>query len=139
MSWGLNVQLWRSPVTTFVCIPRICLAFTLAALGCARAPISAPSASPPAGVESLACEEDATFQALLEELRTELKANGIPGGAVAVVQKGKLSCAAGLGVKRFDLPEAKVTAQTRFRWASTTKSLTAAMVMSLVEEKVLAL
>lgn len=73
------------------------------------------------------------FAALDEEVARELKASGIPGAALAVVQGDRVVYLKGYGEASVETKE-KVHVDTLFRIGSTTKMFTAAAVLSLVEE-----
>lgn len=83
-------------------------------------------------------DDEARFDALTEAWSERLRAQGVPGGALAVVIDGQLRFATGVGVRRAgsDLP---VTRDTRFRVASVSKMVVAATVLSLVDDGLLAL
>ncbi len=77
-------------------------------------------------------DEQATFDALVANLTTKLHKAKVPGGAIAVVLRGKLAFSAGMGVKRDDGTD-PVTPDSLFRVASLTKVLVATSMMELVE------
>ncbi len=66
-------------------------------------------------------------------VRAELKRQGIPGAAIAVVRDGKITKAKGYGVADLD-HNVPVTADTVFALASITKQFTATLIMILVED-----
>jgi CubicO group peptidase (beta-lactamase class C family) len=84
-------------------------------------------------VLALDVDQQARHRAFADVLAAQLQARGVPGGALGIVQEGRLVFATGLGVKRAGSPD-PVGPDTVFRVASTTKPLTAAMVMTLVQE-----
>lgn len=63
----------------------------------------------------------------------ELRDEGIPGAAIAIVQANRLVYVKGFGEANVETAE-KVSADTLFRIGSTTKMLTAAAILTLVEE-----
>jgi CubicO group peptidase (beta-lactamase class C family) len=67
-------------------------------------------------------------------VETAMKALGVPGVAVGVVQDGKVVLADGFGVRELGKPQ-RPDADTRFMVASNTKALTTLMLAKLVEEK----
>lgn len=71
------------------------------------------------------------LQAIDSFLQTQVKANRIPGLAVAIVQGDQIIFAKGYGGAA---PEDPVTPQTQFYIGSVTKSFTALAVMQLVEQ-----
>jgi CubicO group peptidase (beta-lactamase class C family) len=75
----------------------------------------------------------ADFNDLERVAAEELKATGIPGAAVAVVQGDRVVFARGFGVCSAE-GGSPVTADTLFRLGSTTKMFTAVAVVQLVEE-----
>jgi CubicO group peptidase (beta-lactamase class C family) len=72
----------------------------------------------------------AELDAYVEDL---LKEWSVPGAALAVVKDGKIVVAKGYGVRELGKPE-RVDADTVFDTASLTKSFTAAMIATLVDE-----
>ncbi|MFC2077773.1 serine hydrolase domain-containing protein [Candidatus Bipolaricaulota bacterium] len=72
----------------------------------------------------------ADFEAYVEQMRGILN---VPGAAVAIVQGGEIVYAEGFGVKEAGR-DAPVTADTVFSIGSTTKSMTAMMIASLVDD-----
>ena len=82
---------------------------------------------PPAGAQTF--DTAALERVALEELKT----SRTPGAAVTLVRDGKVVFAKGFGVASVDTG-APVTPDVLFRLGSTTKMLTAAMVVSLAEE-----
>jgi CubicO group peptidase (beta-lactamase class C family) len=62
-----------------------------------------------------------------------MKASEVPGAAIAIVEKGKVTLARGYGVRKLGSPEA-VGADTLFQIGSTTKAVTATALALLVEE-----
>ena len=97
--------------------------------------LAADAVEPAAPTERGAGAEDAEapYRAFADRIAAQLQAAGVPGGALGIVQDGKLVFATGLGVKRAGSEDA-VGTDTVFRIASTTKTMVAAMVMSLAEE-----
>jgi CubicO group peptidase (beta-lactamase class C family) len=98
-------------------------------------PASKPTPGDPGTVpQGNAC---ASHQAVFDEaaafVRAELEQNGVPGGSIAIVCGSKLAYAAGFGVKQQGGGEA-VTEHTLFQLASTTKMLTAAAALELVDD-----
>jgi CubicO group peptidase (beta-lactamase class C family) len=75
----------------------------------------------------------ADFQQLERTVADELRATGIPGAAVAVVQGDRVLFAKGFGVTSVEAGT-PVTAGTLFRLGSTTKMFTAAALVQLAEE-----
>ena len=73
------------------------------------------------------------YRAFADVIAAQLQASGVPGGALGIIEQGRLVFATGLGVKRAGGTDA-VGVDTVFRVASTTKPMTAAMIMSLVQE-----
>src|SRR5699024_7714881 len=68
-----------------------------------------------------------------QRLQKRMEREHIPGVAIAVSKKGQIIYQKGFGVKQFDTNE-PVTPQTVFGTASITKSVTALVIMKLVEE-----
>ncbi len=89
-------------------------AFTLALLAIASPALAAP----PAGFERRA-----------DEVRA---ARGVPGMAIAIVEDGRATLAAGLGVRKLGAPE-RVDADTIFPTGSTGKAFTVAALATLVD------
>lgn len=77
--------------------------------------------------------DEALFNTLLSFMRDELKENGVPGGAIAIVKDGKLKFSAGVGVKR-EGDSDPVSAETKFLVGSIAKMITAAALMTVVDE-----
>ena len=73
------------------------------------------------------------FRAVDALVAEEMKANGIPGVAIAVVQNDRIVYLKGYGEASAETHE-EVTADTLFRIGSTTKMFTAAAVLTLVNE-----
>lgn len=73
------------------------------------------------------------FGALDALVESELKANGIPGAAIAIVQDGKAVHVKGYGTASVETGT-PVTAETLFRIGSTTKIFTAAAILTLIDE-----
>lgn len=78
------------------------------------------------------------YRALADELERELLARGVPGGALAIVERNRVQFATGLGMKEAG-GSAEVDADTRFRIGSITKTFTAALAAQLASERVLSL
>jgi CubicO group peptidase (beta-lactamase class C family) len=76
-----------------------------------------------------------TFAEVVAFMEAELTANGVPGGAIAIVCDGALLHSAGVGVAHY-LDGGAITADTRFQLASVTKMFTAAAAVSLDESGV---
>jgi CubicO group peptidase (beta-lactamase class C family) len=76
--------------------------------------------------------DEADYRAFADHIAAELAAAGVPGGALGLVVDGRLAFATGLGVKDAATGE-PVGTDTVFRVASTSKTFTAAAVMSLVD------
>lgn len=75
------------------------------------------------------------FNRLLGYIRNQFNAENVPGGSIAVINNNVLSYSAGIGVKRFDSND-QVDPKTLFVTASAGKMLTAAAIMTLVDEGV---
>lgn len=73
-----------------------------------------------------------------EMMQGMLGDNNVPGGALGVARGGKIVYAKGFGIANRETG-ARVTADSRFRIASCSKSITAAAVMRLIEQGKLAL
>ena len=84
--------------------------------------------------DGLKANEDEQFAQVLNFMETELEENKVPGGAIAIITHGKLLNAAGVGVKHYG-KTTPVNAETLFAAGSTAKMLTAAAVMTLVDEE----
>ncbi|HEY9285750.1 MAG TPA: serine hydrolase domain-containing protein [Pyrinomonadaceae bacterium] len=78
------------------------------------------------------------YRGLEQVVRAELKESNTPGAAVAVVRGDRVVYAKGFGVASVETG-APVTPDTLFRVGSVTKMLTAAVFVSLAEEKGIAL
>jgi CubicO group peptidase (beta-lactamase class C family) len=89
------------------------------------------AAPPPAPVPTSIPELDRRLAALFKE-------NGIPGGSVAIIQNGEVTFAKGYGYADVSRKVA-ATADTPFRAGSISKGVTSVAVMTLVEQKKLAL
>ena len=63
-----------------------------------------------------------------------MKALGIPGVAVGIVQEGKIVLAEGYGVRQLGRSE-KIDAETLFMIGSNTKAMTTLMLAKLVDER----
>jgi CubicO group peptidase (beta-lactamase class C family) len=81
---------------------------------------------------------DARYQAFADHIAAELTAAGVPGGALAIIDQGRVAFTAGLGVKEAGTDH-RVGLDTVFRIASTTKTFTALTAMSLAEDGALSL
>jgi CubicO group peptidase (beta-lactamase class C family) len=99
-----------------------------------KAAVAADGVPGSEGVEGV----DVRYRAFADRIAGQLQAAGVPGGALGIVEGGKLVFATGLGVKRAGSAD-PVGTDTVFRVASTTKTLVAAAVMSLAEEGVVSL
>jgi CubicO group peptidase (beta-lactamase class C family) len=109
----------------------------LAIAGCAtEEPADGPDPATAALTAPAIAEAD--YRAFAEHIAAELAAAGVPGGALGLVVDGRLAFATGLGVADA-ASGAPVGTDTVFRVASTTKTFTAAAVMSLVDDGVVAL
>src|SRR5688500_8850521 len=73
------------------------------------------------------------FSAVDALVAKEMKANGIPGVAIAVVQNDRIVYLKGYGEANVETHE-KVTPATLFRIGSTTKMFTAATVLTLADQ-----
>jgi CubicO group peptidase (beta-lactamase class C family) len=105
------------------------------------APACAPAApdAPAIGAQAVVVSDaEGRYRAFAERIAAQLQAAGVPGGALAIVEQGRLAFATGLGVRKADQPQ-PVGADTVFRIASTTKTLAAATAMSLNQAGVLSL
>jgi len=78
------------------------------------------------------------FRAFADSVEAERLAQGIPGVAVGIVERGELSFARGFGTKGPEGPE-RVRPSTLFRIASNTKPFTAVSVLQEVERGALAI
>jgi len=79
-----------------------------------------------------------TFNRLRIELEQKMQEKDVPGAALAVVLRGKLAFATGIGVKRAGTSDA-VDEDSLFRVASMTKPIVAMGVMQQVEQGTIAL
>lgn len=77
-------------------------------------------------------EETGKYRAVDQYVQERMKSNRIPGGALGIVQDGRIVYLKGYGVA--DDTGRKVTPQTPFLLASVTKSFTAVCIMQLVSE-----
>ncbi len=102
------------------------------ALGEARGEVAAVSALGEAR-GGVATDVEDRYRAFADRIAGQLERTGTPGGALAIVEDGRLAFVTGMGVKRAGGADA-VGADTVFRVASTSKTLVAAMVMALTEE-----
>ncbi|MBD2078495.1 serine hydrolase [Leptolyngbya sp. FACHB-17] len=75
---------------------------------------------------------DSKFQPVVRAIEAQMKAQDVPGLAVAIVQNGKVTFQRGFGVRNTETKD-PVTPTTLFRIGSTTKPLTVIGVMQLVE------
>ena len=88
---------------------------------------------------STTCLAQESYETKIDEyLRTEMKAQQIPGVALAVVKDGKIVLARGYGFANVE-HQVPVKAETIFQSGSTGKQFTATAVMMLVEEGKLSL
>ncbi len=77
--------------------------------------------------------DEAWVEAFMAEVAADRETFGVPGAAVALVEGERVVAARGLGVR--DLASgAPVTPETRFRIGSVTKSLTVALLATLVDD-----
>ena len=76
---------------------------------------------------------DPRFQSVLAYTERDMGRYGVPGGAIAIVEHGKLAFAAGLGVRARGSTEL-VSPATLFRVASMSKMVLAATALELVSE-----
>jgi beta-lactamase class C len=88
---------------------------------------------PTGGTVWVTAEVLAQFEA---EFREAMRAFGIPGAAVAIVEGGEPVYARGFGVRDMDSGE-PVTTDTLFRVGSVTKSMTSMMIATLVDQGLL--
>ncbi|MBW4572126.1 MAG: beta-lactamase family protein [Tolypothrix carrinoi HA7290-LM1] len=72
------------------------------------------------------------FQPIITAIHAQMKAQNVPGLAVAIVQNGKVVFKQGFGDRNTQTKES-VTSNTLFRIGSTTKPLTVIGLMQLVE------
>lgn len=91
-----------------------------------------PEAQAEAGSEADTDADDPRFAALTAAIEAERKQLGAPGVAVAVLEKGKITYARGFGSKHPEKGD-PVLPTTLFRIGSTTKMMTAAALLQLVE------
>lgn len=106
-----------------------------------RGPSDAPASTPPAtgddAVASTACEEHkADFDAVVAKLEAAIKADKIPGAAIAIVCRGDRIFSAGVG-KTVRGGSDPVTAKTRFQIASITKTFTTTAALRLAERGII--
>ena len=88
---------------------------------------------------STACLAQESYENKIDEyLRTQMKAQQIPGVALAVVKDGKIVLARGYGLANVE-HQVPVKPETIFQSGSTGKQFTATAVMMLVEEEKLSL
>jgi CubicO group peptidase (beta-lactamase class C family) len=119
-------------------VPVLLCAGWLAVAGCATDEATPDEASAAlAGAIGPAIDE-ADYRAFADHIAAELAAAGVPGGALGIVVDGRLAYATGLGVKDAATGE-PVGADTVFRVASTSKTFTAATVMSLADDGLVSL
>lgn len=115
-----------STVAAFACIAGL--------VSCSGEPTS-PHVNPPPVQQDIPISGDAVsgmepFEKSVGDIMIKY---GIPGGAVAVVRDGKLFYARGFGYADVE-NKSPVQADSRFRIASVSKTLTSAAIMKLVEE-----
>jgi CubicO group peptidase (beta-lactamase class C family) len=114
-------------------VTRLRGAILLSSLSLSTACASSLDARRMSGDDAPLTTVEARHLAIAGALEAEIAARRVPGAAIAIVENGRLAFAAGAGVKRHGGADA-VTANTRFRVGSMTKTVTAAAVMSLVQE-----
>ncbi|MFN0247299.1 MAG: serine hydrolase domain-containing protein [Kofleriaceae bacterium] len=78
--------------------------------------------------------DKAKIDQLIEFVETGVKATGVPGVSLGIVQNGKVIYAGGVGVRQLGKP-AKVDGDTKFMIASNTKALATLMLAKLVDQK----
>jgi CubicO group peptidase (beta-lactamase class C family) len=83
--------------------------------------------------QAAACQQDVDVARVERVALAELKDTRTPGAAVALIRDGRVVWAGGLGVSSAETGT-PVTPDMLFRLGSTTKMLTAAMLVGLVEE-----
>lgn len=105
------------------------LCLLLAAACASRAPVPAAAALAPPEAAPL----EPRLARLVERLEAEREANHVPGVALAVVRDGEVILARGFGLADIETGR-PVTPETLFAIGSTTKSFTAAVVATLVDE-----
>ena len=108
-------------------IPWIIAAVALA--GCADE--LAPASD--GGHDAVVAAPPSRYQAFADRIAADLEAHGVPGGALGIVEDGRLVFATGLGVNDRATGQ-PVGTGTVFRIASTTKPMTAVALMSLAED-----
>jgi CubicO group peptidase (beta-lactamase class C family) len=87
--------------------------------------------TPPPSYPPCPAEADQWFDEIAASFTASLQADGVPGGALAIVCGGRLSHARGVGNKHMNGGD-PISENTRFQWASITKMFTgtaAAMLM----------
>jgi CubicO group peptidase (beta-lactamase class C family) len=125
----------RTPTTA----ARLRFVTPLLLLAAAGAPATPAPPSAELGPQAaLADDAQARYRAFADRIAAQLQATGVPGGALAIVEHGRLVFAAGLGVKKADGGQ-PVGADTVFRVASTTKTLAAATALSISESGLVSL
>jgi hypothetical protein len=93
-----------------------------------------PSDAPSEDAGGPTAQETATFDRVRQDLERSLKEAGIPGGSIAIVLRGKLAFAAGVGVTKAG-ESTLVSAECLFRVASKTKRIVAAGVLQEVSAR----
>jgi CubicO group peptidase (beta-lactamase class C family) len=86
----------------------------------------------------LTAAEQAAFDALVADVEADMATYGVPGAQIAVVLHGDVLVTASLGQRGLE-NDIAVDDETRFRWASLSKSVAAAVMLQLDDEGVLSL
>jgi CubicO group peptidase (beta-lactamase class C family) len=117
---------------------------TLAATGLATSVAGLAVAARPAAARGQAATPQATGQLagkllhdFVDDIEAAMTTFGIPGAAIALVHGAEIVFNRGFGVRDLERGE-PVTTRTRFRIGSITKSMTALLLATLVDEGVLA-
>ncbi len=140
-----RVTLSSGNMTSYRVLPTLCV--LLSALLASAAPPAGPHGSTAAtgfidkGAPSAkpAASQGGQAAAAFDRVMADaLKNRNIPGGALAIVKGGKLVVARGYGLANVKTQE-PVSLETLFSTASITKTITAAAVLRLVEQKKLSL
>src|SRR4051794_14554788 len=110
------------------------------AVSLAGAPVSSERAvapgAPAASAHQMTTLSAETLRAFAADVETALQTFQVPGAAVALVQGDEIVFNRGFGVRDLQSGES-VTPRTRFRNGSITKSMTALLLATLVDEGVL--
>ncbi len=101
-----------------------------------RHPVDVPPRPVFPTTAELTAPERAAFLALLDDVEADMATFGVPGAQVAVVLHGDRLVTASLGLRGLEDNE-PVDDETRFRWASLSKSVAAAVLLQLDHEGVL--